>query len=76
MRGGPPGPAGQTRQPPPGAQLDEDEVGDPDGARLANTDSWRSTRLLPQLGQATVFEPVPTDWSFWKSWRQSWQRYS
>jgi hypothetical protein len=47
-----------------------------DGDVLANTDSWRSMRLLPQLGQAIVFVPALTGCSFWKSWRQSWQRYS
>jgi hypothetical protein len=64
-RGGPHGPAGQTRQPPPGAQP-EDGVAESAADVLANTDSWRSTRRLPQLGQATVLAPVLTGCSFWK----------
>jgi hypothetical protein len=72
---GRPGPFVQTRQPPPGGQPEEG-VAAPLDEVLANTDSWRSTRLLPQLGQAIVFVPALTGCSFWKSWRQSWQRYS
>jgi hypothetical protein len=66
LRGGPPGPAAQDRQPPPGAQLEEGAA-EPDREVLENTESWRSTRLLPQLGQLIAFLPAVTDCSFWKS---------
>ena len=65
--GGPPGSARQTRQPPPaGAQPPWGEA-EPDEEELANTDSWRSTRALPQLGQLTPSLPADIGCSFWNT---------
>ena len=76
VQGGPPGPACQTRQPPPEGAQPPEGVAELPCEPLAKTDNCRSTRRLPQVGQVTPSLPEDIGCSFWKSWWQCWQRYS